>query len=77
MRDINFQISEDEVDELMEEIQDSSGTIDYTKLSGIMFQKVDTQPAERANHKRRMSEIMAYFSNKPKFSPRRNSGSGS
>lgn len=61
MRDINFQISEDEMDALMDEIQDSSGTVDYARLSKLVFARVDTQPGERAHHRARMGEIKTYF----------------
>mmetsp|Transcript_15154 Transcript_15154/g.37914 ORF Transcript_15154/g.37914 Transcript_15154/m.37914 type:complete len:176 (+) Transcript_15154:2-529(+) len=61
MRDINFQINEDEMDEMMEEIQDSAGTVDYKHLAKLMFKQVDTQPAEREQHRRKMAEVKSYF----------------
>ena len=65
MHNIVFEITDDETDELMDEIQDSSGTVDYKKLTKLIFEKLDTQQKDRANYKTRMAEIKAYFANNP------------
>ena len=65
MHNIVFEITDDETDELMDEIQDSSGAVDYKKLTELIFEKMDTQAKERANYKTKMAEIKAYFASKP------------
>mmetsp|Transcript_65319 Transcript_65319/g.179240 ORF Transcript_65319/g.179240 Transcript_65319/m.179240 type:complete len:179 (-) Transcript_65319:490-1026(-) len=64
MHNIKFELTEEEMDELMDEIQDSTGSVDYKSLSKLIFEKMDTQPDERKKYKTKMTEIKAYFANK-------------
>ena len=65
MHNIKFELTEEEMDELMDEIQDSTGSVDYKNLSKLIFEKMDTQPDERKKYKSKMAEIKAYFASKP------------
>jgi len=67
LHNVKFELDEEAMDELMDEIQDQqSGTVDYKKLSKTMFEKMDTQAATRKQQQERLAEIKAYFANPPK-----------
>ena len=54
-------MTDDEMDDLIEEIQDASGGCDYKKLTKTMFTKMDTQAEERSKYQAKMAEIKEYF----------------